>query len=43
MGTDFAREKKFYFTGYARPKFAYVENLCIKAVQFSPTEPCYQH
>ena len=43
MTTDFAREKKFYFTGYPRPKFAYVENLCITAVRFLTIEPGYQY
>ena len=43
MGTDFAREKKFYFTGYARRKLAYVENLCIRAARFFTIEPCCQY
>jgi hypothetical protein len=43
MSTDFAREKKNYFTGYARRKSADVENLCITAAWSSTFEPCYQY
>jgi hypothetical protein len=43
MDTDFAREKNFHFTGYAQRKWAYVENLCIRAARFFTNEPCYQY